>query len=228
MSFPASRTRRFEAHGAAWHMVHPPALEPIEVREARTYLRYTQITNDGVIDGLIRAAREDAEDTMARGLYTQTWQLALNHFYDVMALPRAFPLQNDALASPSTAPVIQYYDTDDALQTLSTAIYVVDTSARPGRIGRASGQAWPSLSPDHHGARVLITYVIGYTDVNLIPERIKQGIRMRLSAYDSDREGFDPSHQAAREAAEACWTDVVYWPEPSHDASHQGAMWPWW
>jgi uncharacterized phiE125 gp8 family phage protein len=206
----------------AWHLVTPPAQEPIEVAEARRYLSLTQISDDAVIEPMIRFAREEAEDFMSRALFTQTWQLALRHFSAVMHLPRAWPLQNDANATPSTAPIVQYYDANDVLQTLSTSVYTVDTSARPGAISRATGQTWPTLSPGRPGARVLITYVCGYTDVALIPERIKQGIRMRLSAPYSDREGFDPSHARAREAAEACWSDVVYWIPPSHEAYGSG------
>jgi uncharacterized phiE125 gp8 family phage protein len=208
-------SRRFTTEGAQWILVSAPQQEPISIIEARQQARYTQPNNDANLQRFIQTAREEAEDYLGWGLYTQTWRLELAHFAERIYLPRAKVLQNDPNASPSTAPVIQYYDTDGNLQTLSSSVYVVDATSRPARILRAPGQNWPALQADRaHGPRVLITYVVGYTDPKLIPERIKHGIRMYVSYLDADREGMDPDGAKARASAEACWTDRVEWIEP--------------
>jgi uncharacterized phiE125 gp8 family phage protein len=56
---------------------------------------------------------------------------------------------------------VQYYDTDDTLQTLPTSGYAVDTTRQPARIVL---EDYPSLSTDKY-PRVQITYVSGYTTV---------------------------------------------------------------
>jgi hypothetical protein len=139
---------------------------------------------------------------MARGLLTQTWALSLRRFADVIWLPRAAPLQNDV----TTAPVVQYYDTAGVLQTLASTSYVVDTTSRPGRIVRAPSQSWPAVQSDRLGGAVLVTYVVGWTSAALIPERIKQGLRIYVTWLDGNRDGMDGDHCAA---AEACWNDRV-------------------
>jgi uncharacterized phiE125 gp8 family phage protein len=197
----------------AWTRVTAPAVEPINLIAAKAQARITHENSDELLSGYITMAREAAEDYMARGLFTQTWQLVRDRFADVMSLPMAAPLQNDALASPSTAPVVQYYDVNGVLQTLATTFYTVDTVSRPGRIVRAPAQAWPALQADRLSGAVLITYVVGWTDVADIPERIKQGIKMYVAYLDADREGMHDYAAQARASAEACWSDRVYYVE---------------
>lgn len=192
--------------GSQWALLTPPAQEPITVLDARQQARFTQPNNDALFDRYIRAAREEAEEYMARGLFTQTWQFTLRHFSDEMYLPRAAPLQSVSS--------VQYYDTTGALQTAATSLYTVDTISRPGRILRAMSQTWPSLRPEPHAGRVVITYVVGWTDIALIPERIKQGIRMYVAYLECDREGLEVYGEKARMAAQACWSDRVEWIEP--------------
>lgn len=203
----------------SWALVTAPVLWPITIDEGKDQARITTNLQDSLVDSYIRAATDAAQDTLHRGLLTQTWQLSLPWFAECMTLPMAAPLQNAPLASPSTAPIVQYYDANGTLQTLATTVYDVDTVARPGRIVRAATQAWPSLQADRRAGRVVITYVVGWTDPALIPERIRQGIRMYVAYLDADREGLSEVGARARASAEACWTDVVYWLAPSWYAS---------
>jgi hypothetical protein len=109
---------------------------------------------------------------------------------------------------------VQYYDTTGTQQTLAGTFYTVDTVSRPGRIIRAPLQSWPALQGDRLVNAITITYVVGYTTADLIPERVKQGMRIYLSLLDSDRDGLDPNNERARAAAYACWADRVETPEP--------------
>lgn len=203
-----------ESYDLQWIRTADPNLLPLTVADVKDHLRITQNEGNAGINAYIKAAAEAAEAYMNRGLLTQTWQLTLRWFADVMWLPMAAPLQNDALANPSTAPVIQYYDVNGALQTLATTYYNVDTVSRPGRITRASGQSWPSLEAGRLDGRVIITYVVGWTTPSDVPERIKQGMRIYIAGLDADRDGMDPNGERGRQAAEACWNDRVYNIEP--------------
>jgi len=189
----------------AWTLVTAPALEPITVNEAKDHARITQDQEDGLILSWILSARQFAEDALQRGLYTQTWKLNLDRFADEISLPMAGPLQS--------VTTVKYYDTSGVLQTLASTVYAVDTVSRPGRVLLAPDQSWPSLQSDRRGG-VEITYVVGWSSVADIPERIKQGIRMAVAAMDADREGFSGAAEAAMRAAQACWTDRVSWIPP--------------
>lgn len=197
-----------------WALVTAPTTEPISLTEAKQFARITHTQDDPTLTRFVATAREEAERVMNRGVYTQTWQYKLGRFYDVMYLPMAAPLQNDANASPPTAPIVQYYDPAGVLQTLATSVYTVDTVSRPGRLVRAPAQAWPSVQADRLDGTVTITYVVGWATVDAIPERIKQGCRQYVTYLDCDREGLEAYGLQALQAAERCWSDVVMWIPP--------------
>lgn len=206
---------RRDSYDLQWTRTVAPTLDALTLSDLKGHMRINQSQGDATLLRYIGAATDAAEQYMSRGLLTQTWQLTLRWFADCMWLPMAAPLQNNALANPSTAPVVKYYDTAGVLQTLATTEYEVDTVSRPGRILRAANKSWPGLQSGKLGGRVVITYVVGWTDPALIPERIKQGLRVYISALDSDRDGMDPNGQSGRMAAEACWNDRVYLIEPT-------------
>ncbi len=186
----------------SWQLVTAPTQEPVSVAEAKQHAKITQNQDDATLQRFIRTARESAEDYMNRGLFTQTWQLVLDEFTDTIYLPRAAPLQS--------VTTVKYWDSTGTQQTLAATFYTVDTVSRPGRITKTSGQSWPSLHAGRLSGRIEITYVIGWSDVKFIPERIKQGIRMYVAYMDSDREGMD----TGAKAAEAFWDDRARWIEP--------------
>jgi len=193
---------------AAWSRIVEPIVEPITLAEAKDQVRLTTDDNNASLNRYIKTAREAAEDTLNRGLLTQTWLLQRRQFADVMALPMAAPLQNDL----STAPVVQYFDPNGVLQTLATSVYLVDVVSRPARITLAPTQMWPYVQEQRDDA-VRITYVVGWQTPAQVPERIKQGIRQYVAYLDAVRDGLDVQAHAAEQAAERCWIDRVYWSE---------------
>ena len=197
------------AVGCEWTLTTPPVLWPITLDEAKQQTRITQTAQDALLTSYLKAATQEAEDYMARGLMTQTWTLMLQNWADIIWLPMAAPLQS--ITS------VKYYDTAGAFQTLVSTVYTVDTVSRPGKIARAPSQVWLPLQADRKTGRIEITYVVGYTAVGLVPERIKQGIRLYVGALEMNREGID---EATRKACESCWSDRVFWKPP------QCAPWP--
>jgi uncharacterized phiE125 gp8 family phage protein len=190
-----------------WTLVTPPATEPLSLAEAKQHAVIVQTDDDVLITAYIVAARQAAESYLGRGLLTQTWKLQLSAWADVIALPMAAPLQ--------TVSSVQYYDQAGVLQTLATSFYVVDTTAEPGRILRAPNQILPFLQYDRVDA-ITITYVCGWMTSALVPESIKQGLRLYVAAADADRTGGDASSETARQAAAAVWRNAgpVYWRPP--------------
>jgi uncharacterized phiE125 gp8 family phage protein len=198
----------------AWAVTTAPTEEPVLLEEVKDHARITDDASDGILGQFLLVAREEAEQYMGRGLLTQTVTAHFEDWACALPLPLASPLQNDAGASPSTAPVVQYYDEDDALQTASASLYTVDTMTRPGRIVLKPDQSWPTLSSDRRHGRVIVTYVVGWTGADLVPERIKQGIRQYVTYLELDRDGMEPRALDARQAAYRCWSDRISWVPP--------------
>ena len=200
--------------GCSWSLTTAPVIEPISLEDAKAQARVTDDANDTQLDTYIMVAREAAEAYMGRGLLTQTWTLVLEGWANVIPLPMAAPLQNDAVANPSTAVIVKYYDEDGTLQTLATTVYDVDTVTRPGTVTLKPEQSWPSVQSGRRKGVIEITYVVGWTSADLIPERIKQGIRQYVTYLDLDRDGMEIRALDALQAAERCWSDRIYWSAP--------------
>jgi uncharacterized phiE125 gp8 family phage protein len=200
--------------GCAWTLVTGPTSEPVSLDDVKHQARILGEDSNAVLANYIATAREAAESYMGRGILTQTWKLVLDCFVNVMPLPMAAPLQNNSLASPSTAVVVQYYDEDGAQQTLATSVYDVDTVSRPGCVVLKPDQEWPSIQSDRRNGAVTITYVVGWTSADLVPERIKHGIRQYVTYLDLDRDGLESRALDALQAAERCWTDRIWWTAP--------------
>ncbi len=191
----------------AWTLTTPPVLEPFSVVEAKAQIRSVQDQEDGLVSSYIKAARSACESYMGRGLLTQSWTLSLSQFVTTIPLPMAVPLQS--------VTSVKYYDTDGNQQTLSNTIYTVDTKSRPGRIALAAGQAWPTLQSLRRVNRVEILYVVGATSSALIPDDIKQGMRVFIGLCDADREGMGPATEQALRVAKSLWTDRVFYAPPN-------------
>ena len=190
----------------SWSVTTAPVLEPLMVDDVKSHARITDNDSDHVLELYIKTAREAAEAYMGRGILTQSVTAWFSDFANVMPLPLAAPL--------ASVTSVKYYDTTATLATLDASVYDVDTSARPGRVVLAPAQSWPSLQSDQRDGRVQIVYVVGWTTAALVPELIKHGIRMYVSYLDLDRAGLDVRAMAAKEAAERCWSDRIWWTAP--------------
>lgn len=193
----------------AWMLTTPPAIEPFTVEEAKAQIRSVQNEEDGVVASYIKAARSAAEDYLNRGLLTQTWTLSLPRFSNEIDLPMAAPL--------ASVTHVKYYDVNGTQQTLSTAYYTVDTLRRPGRVVLAANQSWPSVQGDRRVNPIEIAYVVGYTSRDLIPESIRQGMRILIGNADADRDGMEAGTEQALRVAKSFWTDRVFYTPPEYD-----------
>lgn len=135
-------------------LITPPAIEPITLAQAKQHLRVETADDDALIAGLIRAAREAAERATGRAIVTQTWDQSFD----------GFPARACAIV-PAKPPLIgvtsiTYIDGAGAAQTLSSALYKVDTISDPGRIVPAYGETWPATRAEINA--VTLRFVAGY------------------------------------------------------------------
>ena len=189
---------------ASWQRSVAPDFEPISLEEAKAQMRVTHSDEDGVILGFIAAARETGEEYLGRAIPESTWVLALSDWADEVPLPMAAPVQS--ITS------VEYYNESGTLTTLSSTYYALDSIRRPAYLMKAPNQVWPALQSDRRTWRVKVTYVAGWASAAVVPERIRQGIRLYLAHLDLNRDGSEASAALARKAAEACWSDRVFFP----------------
>jgi uncharacterized phiE125 gp8 family phage protein len=163
-------------------LVTSPPVEPISLAEAKAHLRVEHDSEDVLIDIIIGAARGAAEEYTQRALVTQTWDLKLDGFDDVIEVPRP-PLQ--AITS------VKYVDQNGTLQTLSAATdYQVDLPdgpyAQPGRIMPAYQMTWPIARKVFNAIEV--RFVAGYGFAADVPKQIKQAMLLIIGHLYENRE----------------------------------------
>lgn len=166
-------------------VVVPPAVEPVTTDQGMLWCRANE-DDAPLIDMLIKAARERAENTTQRIFVQRTMEWTGPGFYPLSGddwrfvnggvfgfdrsdyyfakLSQGF---NSVFPQVSlTAPVqsitsVQYLDEGGALQTLPGAGYTLDANSEPGVIRYASGYALPAVLANRADA-VRIRFLAGY------------------------------------------------------------------
>ncbi len=173
-----------------------PKSEPISLDEAKIHLRVDHGDEDELINILIQAAIELAEIHTNRSFITQTRQMKLDSFPAYYGRSGyngcigTIYLQNSPLISLSgvdadnNALGITYYDQNEALQTLSTSDYWVDSSSGIPRL--VVKNSWPSTFTMPNA--VIITYTAGYGAATAVPAQIKQALFLMIGHLYEHRE----------------------------------------
>jgi hypothetical protein len=176
--------------------------EPLLLQEAKDHCRVDGTEQDGVIAGLITAAREYVETFTRRQLLSATLRLRLDAFPSV-CWPRdrrddgyrvhegvqfVRPVPQILVPRPPLISVssITYVDGNGTTQTLSAAAYKVDTDSEPGRITPAYGYSWPTTRAEINA--IAITYVAGYATRTAVPASIKQAMLLLIGHWYENRE----------------------------------------
>lgn len=157
--------------------------EPVSLAEAKEHLRIVDYTDDDTyIELLITTARQTVERATRRALWTgQSWQAAYTGW--PWSCYRRFSLPKPPLAAVSA---VQYYDEDNALQTLAAAKYVIDSSgADRAWLAFKTTASLPTLSCDYP-APVRVTYTAGYADQDALPNGLRHAILYMIQhLYDN-------------------------------------------
>lgn len=155
-----------------------PTTTPISLAEAKSFLRIDSDFDDDntYITSLINVATSMVEEFTRRRLITQTF----NIFYD--EFPPYIDLQIGEVASVTH---IKYYDTSNALQTLATSNYDVDTKIRPGRIYQSEDGDFPNTYERPNAVEV--EFIVG-ASASDIPAPIIQAIYIIVGRYYENRQ----------------------------------------
>lgn len=178
-----------------YKLITAPAIEPIDLTEAKAHLRVTGTDEENLISNLIVAVRQEAENYLNRALITQTWDYYLDEFPadneddDYSIIINKCPVQS--ISS------INYYDGDGSLQTWATTEYKTDVVSEPCRVQLAYGKSYPTTRSDYQNA-VIVRFLTGYGNTGAsVPDAIKAGMYLYLS-WLYDNRGDTPTSRPAR------------------------------
>ncbi len=180
-------------------LITPPAVEPLTVSEAKSFLRVGHAAADGLIASLIQAAREQVEQDTGLALITQTWRYALDAF------PWGFPTvwQGGPEVAWTWSEVLEltphpvqaitslkYVDGTGVLQTVASTGYVLDAESRPARLRAVYGVTWPAPRTEPGAVRVEFTAGFGAAAAN-VPATLLEMVRLMLEyLWDRRRSAF--------------------------------------
>ena len=131
----------------------PPKFEPVSLFEMKKTLRLctTDTEEDSYIYGLLSAARQIVEQYQRRAIVQRNIAMTLDTLSDTI-----MPVLPNLVSVNS----ITYLDTAGDEQTLSSALYNVDTASVPGRITKAYAVAYPTTYTVE--SAVTVNYTAGY------------------------------------------------------------------
>ena len=141
-----------------------PASLPIVLDDVKEFCRVEDTDNDTLLTAFMSSAVELAENETGQRFISQQWRLDLGGFDSEIVLP--YP----KFASVDS---IQYYDTANALQTLSSDYYDADGVGAVGCITLAYGYTYPSVYPRPDA--VQITFTCGDVIAN-VPQSAKDAM----------------------------------------------------
>ena len=194
-----------------------PTAEPLSLQEVKEYLRVEDSTDERVVQPLIIAARQFAENYMKRSLMQQTITLFidaltdqeeylhegmrtapdLNYYKNYITLPRS-PVQS--------VTSVKTFDDNDTATTFAATKYYVDTTREPARIVLRTGETFPTALRVANAIEVI--YVVGYASAFAIPEPIRIGMLQHI-AYMYEHRGDMYEAQSAPSLMKSLYSPYV-------------------
>lgn len=163
------------------------SLELISLAEARLHLRLDAIgsppthPDDSLVEALIVAVREDAENYMGTAVVQQTYSAAYDGFNDEVLELGIWPVTGVVS--------VVYKDRDGIEQTLSPSGYTLDNYQKPARL--VPTETWPQTDPAPNS--VIVTFSAGHTDGDSpnpypLPKAIRAAMLLMLGHLYENRE----------------------------------------
>lgn len=158
-------------------LVTPPAVEPVTLAEAKTYVRVDHASDDVVLQGMIEAAREVAEHFTRRAFITQVWETT--HAYGVQAASSwAFGRRPVQSIQSVTA-----YAEDGTPTVMPVGEYALDGDT----IVLGFAKAWPI--GQRQVDALVVRWTAGYGAApDDVPGAIRAAILQMVAAQYADRE----------------------------------------
>jgi uncharacterized phiE125 gp8 family phage protein len=160
-----------------------PSTWPVSLADVKAHCRVDLNDDDALLQTLLEAATELAEQATGRALMPQTWELSRESF------PPTRSIYSEALVL-TRVPVqsivsLSYTDAAGVIQTLLPVNYLLNNCDDFGfaTVAPAFATLWPSEARD-----VKLRFVAGCVDASLVPASIKQWIKLQVAAMYENRE----------------------------------------
>jgi uncharacterized phiE125 gp8 family phage protein len=163
-----------------------PEAEPVLVSEAKAYLRLDTTSEDELIAGLIRAARDDVEHSTGLALIDQTWRLALDAVPPggIINLPRHPVREILAVTCIGNEGEASLVPADD---------WVADLVSRPARLYFRR----PPV-PMRSVGGIEVGFRAGFGEAGTdVPDLIKRAMLSLVAHWYEHRAGYAPDGQPA-------------------------------
>jgi len=158
-------------------LITPPALEPLTLAEARSWLRLDTGDEDALVSALITAARLAVERASGRLLLTQNWRLIGD------AWPPGGRLTLP-LAPVSAIAAVRVYDAADLAASLPLAAFRLEAQRDPPLLVLAA----PVAGPGRPGGGIEIDLTCGYGAAPAdVPEPLRLAVRLLVARWFENR-----------------------------------------
>ena len=163
-----------------------PEAEPVTLAGVKAHLRLDHDSEDGLLSGLIRAARDEVERATGTALINQTWRLALDRWpRNCCVLLARHPVRS-VLS-------VTVYGPDGEASLLPPAAYQFDPPSRPARIHFDNR---PVLLRAMNG--IEIDFAAGFGEAGTdVPDLLKRAILMLATHWYEFRGVLGPEKQPA-------------------------------
>jgi len=156
-------------------VITPPAVEPVSLETAKSFLRVDVTDEDALIASLVSTARETGEGLARRAFITQTLEMTVDCWPPKSALGLMRPPLQSVVS-------VKYYDEANVVATWSD--YIVDAQSEPGRIHFNS---MPDTTLRASGG-VVVRFIAGYGDASVnVPAAFIQGILSLVGHWYENR-----------------------------------------
>lgn len=174
-------------------LITAPAVEPITLAEAKTFLGVNFVEADAQITSAIAAARIYCENYQNRAYITQTRELYLPGFIaDEIEIP---------LGKLQSIVSIKYKNSVGTETTLTNNTdYIYSTKGLIGKVTTPYGVGWPSFVPWPIDA-VTIRFICGYGLAVAVPENIKHAIKYLVKHFFDNRNTVEIGSSVSEEVA---------------------------
>lgn len=154
-------------------VITEPTAEPVSLSEVKEALRITFNDHDALLSGYIVAARKHAEAFTGLRILSQTIDVSYDCFPGDVVELYTWPI--------SSISSVNYYDTGSPATEQTLVVntdYYADTTTPGGRV--CVIDAWPAVADQPNAVRIRL--VAGYADAELVPQTIKEAIKLHCHA----------------------------------------------
>lgn len=161
-----------------------PALEPVTLAEAKAHLKLDHEGEDALIEGLIRAAREEVEATTGLALVDQGWRLTLDRIPVTKVVRIACHPVRQIIS-------VTAFGTDGEGALVEPSDYMLDPNSRPARL-------WFSRRPETRRAMngIEIDFTAGFGEAGPdVPDTLRRTMLVLVAHWFEFRAAFGAESQ---------------------------------